>query len=58
MLLTDNTRVPGSGTGESGTPGTWFPEVVPKENVAEVIMVSPLMPDPEIVKVTDWLRNG
>jgi hypothetical protein len=34
------------------------PDVVPKENVADVTFVSTVIPLPEIVKLTDWLRNG
>jgi hypothetical protein len=35
------------------TPGTFTFGVVPNEKVAELMIVSALMPDPEIVKVAD-----
>ena len=45
----------GSGT---DTPATVTPEAVPNENVADVIVVSAVIPAPVMVKVADWLRNG
>jgi hypothetical protein len=37
---------------------TFTPEVVPKENVADVIVVSAAIPEPVMVKVTDSNRKG
>ena len=37
---------------------TFTPEVVPKENVADVIVVSAAIPEPVMVNVTDWFRKG
>jgi hypothetical protein len=51
----DKTRELGSGT---ITPGTFTPEVVPKENVADVIVVLAVIPAPVMVNVADSNRKG
>jgi hypothetical protein len=42
----------------TGTPTTVTPAVVPKENVADVIVVSAVIPVPVMVNVADWDRKG
>jgi hypothetical protein len=49
------TRELGSGT---ATPPTVTPEVVPKENVADIIVVSAVIPEPVMVNVADSNRKG
>jgi hypothetical protein len=51
----DKTRELGSGT---ITPGTLAPVAVPKENVADVTVVSAVIPAPVIVNVADPNRKG
>ena len=47
----------GSGT-VLGVPLTFIPGVVPKEKVAEVMVVLAVIPDPVITNVATPLRNG
>jgi hypothetical protein len=46
------------GSGTEGTPATLIPEVVPNENVTEVMVVSAVIPDPVIENVATSFRNG
>jgi hypothetical protein len=53
--LRHETRELASGT---ATQRTVIPEVVPNENVVDVIVVLAVMPDPVMVNVADWSRKG
>ena len=46
------------GSGTLGVPVTFIPEVVPKEKVAEVMVVPAVIPDPVITNIAPPLRNG
>jgi hypothetical protein len=54
----DNTREVGSGTDVLGIPGTVTPAVVPNEKVADVTVVSTVIPAPVIVNVAEPNRKG
>ena len=42
----------------TGTPGTLTPDVVPKENTTELIVVAAVTPGAVMVNEAVWLRNG